>query len=121
MQKKAQQRQRRQREIGRRHADQALRRSRPVHESDQAVGQQERSRHEGDAAFERRLVQRRAFGWLVAHSGSLAARLERFPIGWNHPIDKKSLQNQKGGASSYRKSLSTFSELALDARADVGA
>jgi len=39
--------------------------------------------------------------------------LERLSIERNRSIDKKSLQNQKAGPKSYRKSLSTFSDFAL--------
>jgi enoyl-CoA hydratase/carnithine racemase len=39
--------------------------------------------------------------------------LERFPTRRNRLVDKKSLQIQKAGAKSYRKSLSTFSDFAL--------
>ncbi len=56
-----------------------------------------------------------------------ADSLERFPTEWNHSVDKKSLQNQKAGANSDRKSLSAFSDFALgplaalENRSDVAA
>jgi Flp pilus assembly protein TadG len=39
--------------------------------------------------------------------------LERFPTGWNHPVDKNLLFFQRSEACSHRKNLSTFSENAL--------
>jgi hypothetical protein len=50
---------------------------------------------------------------IVRSSACYAGCLERFSIGWNHPVDKKSLSFQRSGASSRRKSPSTFSEDAL--------
>ena len=44
---------------------------------------------------------------------SIGKSLARFPLERNRSSDKKSHQNQKVGANSYRKSLSTFSEFAL--------
>ncbi len=44
---------------------------------------------------------------------STRANLDRFPTRRNRLVDKKSLQVQKSGARSNRKSLSTFSDFAL--------
>jgi hypothetical protein len=49
-------------------------------------------------------------GW-----ASKRVALERFPTGWNHSVDKKSLYFQRSRACSHRNSLSTFSEHALAA------